>query len=79
MTKRKYEDLFKPSDIIIGECGIPCLSMHTIENKLWDEFKQFREWMTGQSMISEGVFLCDLKNYFHKRDTWKLNWLPHWY
>ena len=79
MAKSNYEDLFTSDDIVTIDKYIKCIPWSLIEEKLWEEYEHFIKWMRWQTCMSQGVYVWDVKNYFYKRDTWKLDWFPHWF
>lgn len=74
-----YQDLFDATNIVAKPDYIAYIPWETIEEKLWDEYPQFMDWMRWQSAVEEGAYVCDVRNYFYRRDRQQLDQFPHWY
>lgn len=79
MTKSNYSELFSEKDITIPVEWIPYIKWEIIQERLWEEYEQFIDWMRWQTCNEHWAYAWDVSNYFFRRDRWQLNWLPHGY
>ena len=79
MTKKNFDDIFTKEDVKCEPERLCYIPWEVIEEKLWDEYKQFNEWMRWQTCVEEWAYASDVRNYFYRRDRGQLDWLPHWF